>query len=77
MKDAASDQLIEKVVNEFTRLRKEQGLSHAALAEKVGITRPAISYIESHKKIPSILNCAKIAKALGVRLSDILAKFEK
>ena len=77
MRDKASELLIEKVVNELARLRKAQGLSHDALAEKVGVTRPAISFIESHKRIPTILTCTKIAKALGVRLSDILDKFEK
>lgn len=77
MRDKPSELLIEKVVNEFARLRKEQGLSHDALAEKVGVSRPAISFIESHKRVPTILTCAKIARALGVRLSDILDKFEK
>ncbi len=77
MRDKASELLIEKVVNEFTRLRKEQGLSHEALAKKVGVSRPAISFIESHDRIPTILTCAKIAKALGVRLGDLLNKFEK
>lgn len=77
MRDIASEQLIKKVVGEFTRLRKEQGLSHETLAEKVGVSRPAISFIESGKRVPTILTCAKIAKALGVRLSDIVSKFEK
>ena len=77
MRDKPSELLIEKVVNEFARLRKEQGLSHDALAEKVGVSRPAISFIEGHKRIPTILTCAKIARALGVRLSDVLDKFEK
>ena len=77
MRDKASELLIEKVVNEFTRLRKEQGLSHDALAEKVGVTRPAISLIESHQRQPRLLTCAKIAAALGVRLADVIDKFEK
>lgn len=77
MRDKASEQLIEKVVDEFARLRKEQELSHETLAKKVGVSRPAISFIESGKRVPTILTCAKIAKALGVRLSDILNKFEK
>ena len=77
MRDKSSESLIEKVVNEFARIRKEQGLSHETLAEKVGVSRPAISFIESHKRIPTILTCAKIAKALGVKLGDVLNKFEK
>lgn len=77
MRDKVSEILIEKVVDEFTRLRKEQGWSHQTLADKVGVSRPAISYIESHKRTPTILTCAKIARALGVRLADIIDKFEK
>jgi len=77
MRDKSSETLVEKVVNELARLRKEQGMSHEKLAAKAGISRPAVSFIESHKRTPTILTCVRMAKALGVRLSDILAKFEK
>jgi transcriptional regulator with XRE-family HTH domain len=77
MKDKSSELLVERVVNELTQLRKAQGLSHEKLAEKTGLSRPAISFIESHKRVPTILTCAKIAKALGARLADIIDKFER
>ena len=76
MKDKVSELLVEQIADEFTRLRKERGLSHDALAEKAGISRPAISFIESHDRTPTILTCAKIAKALDVRLADVIGKFE-
>lgn len=77
MRDKSSETLVEKLVNELARLRKEQGMSHEKLAEKSGLSRPAVSFIESHKRTPTILTCVRMAKALGVRLSDLLVKFEK
>lgn len=76
MRDTSSESLVKNVVDELTRLRKEQGLSHEKLAEKTGLSRAAISYIENHHRVPTLLSCARIAKALDARLSDVLAKFE-
>lgn len=47
-------------------------MSHDELARKSGVTRPAISHIESGKRKPSLLMSLKLADALGKRLSDIL-----
>ena len=76
MRDEVSEQLVLKIVDELARVRKSLGLSHEALAEKTGLTRPAISFIESHKRTPTIATCLKMAKALDVRLADIIDKFE-
>lgn len=77
MTDEASDLLVEKIVDELTRLRKEKGLSHEKMAEKTGLSRPAISFIESHKHIPTLLNCARMAKALDVSLGELIVKLEQ
>ena len=77
MRDKTAETLIAKVVDELSRIRKEQGMSHDKLALKTGLSRSAISFIESHKRSPTLVNCAKISKALGARLADILDKFEK
>lgn len=77
MRDKSSELLVEKVIDALTKARKEQGISHEKLAKKTGLSRPAISYIESHKRIPTILSCVKIAKALGVNLGDLIRKHEK
>lgn len=76
MRDISSETLVKEIVDELARERKALGLSHEALAEKTGLTRPAISFIENHKRTPTILTCIKIAKALDVRLADIIDKFE-
>ena len=77
MRDKLSEQAVKKLAEELLKLRKARGYSHQTLAELAGVTRPAISYIETHKRVPSLLTCLKLAKALDVRLTDLLDKIEK
>ncbi len=77
MRDKSSESLVEKVIDELARQRKAKGLSHEKMAEKTGVSRPAISFIESHKRVPTLLTAIRMAKALGIRLSDVIARFEK
>jgi transcriptional regulator with XRE-family HTH domain len=77
MRDKSSDIAVEKVAEELKKARKSQGLSHQTLADMTGISRAGISFIESRKRSPSLQNCLKLAKALGLRLTDILARVEK
>lgn len=77
MRDKSSDIAVEKVVEELKKARKTLGLSHEALAKKTGISRAGISFIESGKRIPTLLTCLKMAKALNLRLADILTRIEK
>ena len=77
MRDKYSESLVEKIIDGLTKARKEQGISHEKLAKKTGLSRSAISFIESHKRMPTILTCIRIAKALGIRLGDVLNRFEK
>ena len=64
-------------IDALTKARKQQGISHEKLAKKTGLSRSAISFIERHRRMPTILSCARIAKALGVRLGDLFNSFEK
>lgn len=77
MKDQSSEKMVGRLVDLFIELRKSQGLSHEKLALKTGMTRPAISLIESKKRIPTILTCFRIAQALGVSLGALVKKAEK
>lgn len=63
-------------MDELTAARKEQGLSHERLAQKTGLNRSAISLIESKKRIPTILTCFKLARALDVSLAVLIKKIE-
>ena len=67
---------VTETVRLFKELRLEKGLSHDALAKKAGITRSAISHIESGKRNPSLLVALNISHALGVEMSDLLKKIE-
>jgi DNA-binding XRE family transcriptional regulator len=77
MKNDHADTTLKLVVKALADARKAQGLSHDAVAQKAGVTRPAISHIEGGKRKPSLLVCLKIAKALDLKLWELLKKFEK
>ena len=72
MRDTISEQTVKKLALKFKELRLEQNLSQAKLAEKIGLSDRAIGLIESNDRIPTILTCLKICKALGVELGDLL-----
>ena len=76
MRDKAAERAVSRLIDEFIKLRKEQSLSHEAIAQKAGLNRSAISLIESKKRTPTILTCLKIAKALDVSLASLIRKIE-
>ena len=56
---------------EITRLRMQKGWTQKTLGERSGVQRAAISMIERHGyQRPDTL--AKLAKALGVKLADLM-----
>ena len=55
--------------------RKQAGFSQETLAEKAGLSTVFISRIERGVESPSVDNLVKIAKALGVRVRDLVAGF--
>jgi transcriptional regulator with XRE-family HTH domain len=48
------------------RIRKEQGLTQEALAEKSGLSQQYISGLESGHRNPTIVTLFELANALGV-----------
>lgn len=56
--------------NRIEKLRKERGLTQEQLAEKAGLHRAYFWDIENGRNI-SVKTAYKIAKALGVKLSDL------
>lgn len=54
------------------KYRHDAGLTQEDLAEKVGVSRVYIGYVEQGRNTPSLEILGKIAKALKVRLSDIV-----
>jgi transcriptional regulator with XRE-family HTH domain len=55
--------------------RKESGFSQERLAEKSDLSTVFISRIERGKESPSVDNLVKIAKALGLRVRDLVEGF--
>ena len=53
--------------------RKERGLSQEALADAAGIDRSHMGKIERGERNVTLLNVARIAKAIGCKPSDLLA----
>lgn len=54
------------------QLREHQGLSSRALARAAGLSETYVSQIERGRETPSLKTLAKIARALGVPLGDLV-----
>ena len=52
--------------------RRRRGMTQAALAAQVGITQPSLAQAESRRRGLSVMTYAKLAKALRVRIEDLL-----
>lgn len=72
MKDDEFEKALDGIIAELIKIRKDKGISHEKLTELSGLSRTAISYIESRKSTPSIISLMKICKALDVKLSRLL-----
>ncbi len=69
---------ISRWIGESIRSRRvELGLSHEQLAVKAGLDRSTVSLYESGKRVPTIPSALRVAAALDVRLSDMIAELEK
>jgi transcriptional regulator with XRE-family HTH domain len=77
MKDTIAPQIVENIIDEIAKKRKETGLSHQKLAELAQIDRSTISLIENKKRNPSFLIILKLCRALDISLAKILKKYEK
>lgn len=54
------------------KLRKECEWTQEELAERVGVTSTYIGFIEQGQRVPALKTADKIARALGISLSDLL-----
>jgi transcriptional regulator with XRE-family HTH domain len=54
------------------RWRKRRGLSQDELAKKSGVTRGYIARLETQRHDPRISIVAKLAKALKVKIGDLV-----
>ncbi|MBS5571963.1 MAG: helix-turn-helix transcriptional regulator [Christensenellales bacterium] len=54
--------------------RQRVGISQKDLARKVGITQAFLSEVETGTKSPSLLTAAKLARALGCTIDELLGE---
>ena len=62
--------------NRLKDIRVTHGLSQGELAGKSGITRQAVSAIESHLYLPTTAVALRLAAALGCRVEDLFSLAE-
>ena len=66
-----------KVGMRIAEYRKGMGLSQEELADKLFVTRQALSKWENGTSVPSIDTLSEISKIFGVSFEEILGLFEK
>ena len=65
--------MAEALSNRLHDLRSERGLTQAALAERVGVSRKTINTVENGVFVPSALLALKLARALGCPVEAIFS----
>lgn len=65
--------MAEGLSNRLHDLRAERGLTQAALAEKVGVSRKTINTVENGVFVPSALLALRLARALGCPVEAIFS----
>lgn len=63
--------LPKKLGNKIQKKRKEIGYSQEELAEKIGVSRAYMGFIEQGRNAPSLEILEKIAKHLKMSMSDL------
>ncbi|OGE83808.1 MAG: DNA-binding protein [Candidatus Doudnabacteria bacterium RIFCSPHIGHO2_02_FULL_43_13b] len=54
------------------RIRKEKGISQGDIVRKLGMPKSFVSNIENGKTNPTLATIAKMAKAVGVSINELL-----
>jgi transcriptional regulator with XRE-family HTH domain len=54
------------------KVRKANGLTQDQLAEKIGTSTPWIGHIETGREVPNVKMLEKIARALRVKVKDLI-----
>ncbi len=68
-----SNAKLPKIISKrIKKLRAELGMTQEDLAEKVGVSRVYIGYVEQGRNSPSLEILERIAKALRVKIGDLL-----
>lgn len=74
MGNPRSEGFVATVVAVLAEERQRQGMSHERLAEAAGVHRSTVSRIERGLMNPTLYVVHSIAEALGIQLTDAIAK---
>jgi transcriptional regulator with XRE-family HTH domain len=55
-----------------SKSQKSKGLTQEQLAEKIGTSTPWIGQLETGRELPNVKMLAKIARALQVKVKDLI-----
>ena len=66
------ESILERFGQNVQRIRKERNISQEKLAELAGLHRTYIGMIERAEKNITLCNIEKIAKALNVKISELV-----
>jgi len=64
---------IKSIGKKVRRSRKQRNLTQERLAEMIGVSTTYIGFIEQGQRIPSIKTADKLARVLGIKLSDLFS----
>jgi transcriptional regulator with XRE-family HTH domain len=67
---------IEQFSQVLRQMREERGWSQEQLAERADLNRSYLGEVERGRAVPSIITVAKLAGALEVQLSSLIARCE-
>ena len=74
MKDEETDRLTAAIVARLRQRREELGQSVNKVAEMAGINHAALLRLEDGSRTPMLRTALKLASALDLRLSEVLAE---
>lgn len=66
-----------KIGKTLRAAREHAGLTQDAVATKAGITRVYVAFLEADRQSPTLNVFEKVAEAVGVRPSTLLARAER
>ena len=61
----------------FIEERKRAGVTHKALAERLGVDRSAVTRIETGERRVDLVELQQLCEVLGVLLIDFVKEYEK
>ncbi|MGB0720453.1 MAG: helix-turn-helix transcriptional regulator [Bdellovibrionales bacterium] len=76
MRDRESEIIGKKLVERLIEIRKDSDLSQYKIAKRSGLSTSGVNSIENDRRIPNIVTCLKLCKAMDVKLWKVLKEIE-